>query len=66
MSLRKENNDIDQGAPTKVAAGTGTVVSTPSGPFKDGISQLPPLNGSDSYPKRGRIAFGKEKLDVVP
>lgn len=66
MSIRKENNGIDQGEPSKIAANHGTTVSMPSGPFKDGISNLPPLKGSDSYPKRGRINTGKEKLDVVP
>lgn len=66
MSLQKEINGIDMGDPTKITVNTGTKVSTPTGPFKDGISILPPPNGSDSYPKQGRINFGKDKLDVVP
>jgi hypothetical protein len=66
MSIRKENNGNDMGEPSKIAANHGTIVSTPSGPFKNGISQLPELNGSNSYPKQGRINTGKDKLDVVP
>lgn len=44
----------------------GTSVSTPTGPFKDGISEAPANGGNAAYPKQGRINFGKDKLDVVP
>jgi hypothetical protein len=66
MSIRKENNGIDMGDPTKIAANHGTTVSTKSGPFNDGISEMPPLKGSNGYPKQGRIEFGMQKLNHVP
>lgn len=66
MSLRKENHGIDQGEPSKTEANHGKIVTPGGGSFKEGISKLPPLNGSDNYPKQGRINHGKDKLDIVP
>jgi hypothetical protein len=66
MSIRKEIVGTDMGEPSKIEANHGTSRPVGGASFKDGISQLPELKGSNSYPKQGRIAFGQEKLTKVP
>lgn len=63
---RKERHEIYMGDPTNIQANHGTKVSTPTGPCKEGMSEMPPRGGNAAYPKGGRINFGKDKLDVVP
>lgn len=66
MSIRKERQGIDMGDPSNIEANHGTSRPIGSASFKDGISALPPLKGSNGYPKNGRIEFGMQKLNHVP